>query len=92
MLVTSFFGAILQLKKFQEYEKKCEKQEKQAIKRKTKASSAIISTHTEHVQVKSKTNSYQQSRQPTVTKKRNICFEKGVMLLEAAARNDVAEG
>ena len=60
MLVTSFLGAILQLKKFQEYEKMCEKQEKQAIKR--------------------------------ITKKRNICFEKGVMLLEAAARNDVPEG
>lgn len=81
----------MQLKKYSECEKKHEKQEKQAQKRKAKALSAINpSSGGQHT---SKTHSYPPQNKPAQNKKRaRVLFDKGVMLLEAAARNDIDEG
>lgn len=91
------FGSFvwLQLKKYQEYDKKSDKQEKHAQKRKGKATSAINppTITSNHAGAKTKNNSFPQSAKTKLLKaNRQLTFNKGVILLEAAARNDVEEG
>jgi len=85
---------ILQIKKYLEHEKKLDKQEKQAQKRKSKASSAVIQPAALSVH-KPKSHSFAadstgDSKQNGFSRK--VQFDKGVMLLEAATRNDINEG